>query len=474
MEETVMTATLAAPDAMFVRAKSAPGRATAPRMRAQADLPRLDLQAVAQHMYALMLRNMASGGYQFVDPADPHSFSKPGCIIAASTYPASLPGVDQDYIFNWTRDAAIAAMELAAASVPTGPGSADQALIDYVTFAKTCQDNATPTLAHACFTIEGRSRPWTEQGDGPALQTLAILQAFPRLDAATRTVAAQIIATNLDFLLGAYQDTTANLWEEHRGYSFFARAAQLRCLRAIAAGPKGIAVPEGIAAAISWLESALPGHWNGACYVSVLAPGTGPTPTPVAEGYDPNIDIVMACVYGAIPCTDTKLLATAAQLRQQWADSDSAAVYPINLSDQQLGLGPMMGRYPADTYDGDVGEPVLGGHPWALCTCNFAELYYRLATEITTTRTIPYDQLSAEFFSQVDVDPDTTPDEAAAALDDAGDAMLQAVIYHSDNLELSEQFDGTSGYEKSVWDLTWSYAAFLSAVRAKTARDVQG
>jgi glucoamylase len=469
-----MTATLAAPDATFVRAKSAPGRTAAPRMRAQAGMRHSDFQAVAQHMYALMLRNISSDGFRFTDPADPEIFSKPGCIIAASTYPASLPGVDQDYIFNWTRDAAVTAMELAAASVPTRPAAGDQTLIDYITFAKICQANATPTLAHACFTIEGRSRPWTEQSDGPALQTLAILQAIPKLDAATRKVAAQIIGANLSFLLGAYQDATTNLWEEHSGYSFFARAVQLRCLRAISTNTQGIAVPQGTDAAISWLESALPGHWDGTHYVSLLAPGTGATPTPVVEGYDPNIDIVMAGIYGAIPCTDTRLLATAARLRQQWSDSASESVYPINVSDQQLGIGPMMGRYPADTYDGDVAEPVLGGHPWALCTCNFAELYFRLATEIATTQTVPYDELSAEFFGQVGIGSSATPEQAAAALGGAADAMLQAVIYHSDNLELSEQFDGATGYEKSVQDLTWSYAAFLSAVRAKTAGDVQG
>ena len=89
-------------------------------------------------------------------------------------------------------------------------------------------------------------------------------------------------------------------------------------------------------------------------------------------------------------------------------------------------------------------------------------------------RTVPYDDLSAEFFGQVGIGSSTTPAQAATALDGAADAMLQAVIVHSDNLELSEQFDGTTGYEKSVQDLTWSYAAFLSAVRAKTARDVQG
>jgi glucoamylase len=47
--------------------------------------------------------------------------------------------------------------------------------------------------------------------------------------------------------------------------------------------------------------------------------------------------------------------------------------------------------------------------------------------------------------------------------------MLQAIVYHSDHLELSEQFDATTGYEKSVSNLSWSYAAFLSAVRARAA-----
>ena len=52
--------------------------------------------------------------------------------------------------------------------------------------------------------------------------------------------------------------------------------------------------------------------------------------------------------------------------------------------------------------------------------------------------------------------------------------MLNAIVFHSDHLELSEQFDGTSGFEKSVSDLTWSYASFVSAVRAKTGTNVLG
>ena len=133
-----------------------------------------------------------------------------------------------------------------------------------------------------------------------------------------------------------------------------------------------------------------------------------------------------------------------------------------------------MGRYPGDTYDGDVAHPVRGGHPWPLCTSNFAELYYKVALDIERTQAVPLDDLSQEFFAQVGISGGHSADDAAAALHDAGDAMLRAVVFHSDHYELSEQYDGDSGFEKSVRDLTWSYAAFLSALRAKAARLSKG
>lgn len=478
-----MTSTVLAPATQFVRAAVASPHATLPVQGVQIAADQADLQVLAQHMFSLMLRNVASDGYLFADPLNPGQFSRPGCVIAAPSYPANQPGVDQDYVFNWMRDAALTALEIAAAALPVRPGGGVQPLIDYVTFAKTCADNATPTLAHACYTIEGQSRPWTDQSDGPALQTLAILAAFDQLDQATRALAVEVIGTNLRFLLGVgqeqavYQQQTTNLWEEHSGYSFFARAVQLKCFRAVADNTLGIAVPPGISEAIAWLEWALPGHWDGTRYLSLLgeAQDDGAVSDSGGPGYDPNIDIVMAAVYGAIPVTDTRLLATAALLHKQWADSESPSVYPINLADRdQRGIGPLLGRYPGDNYDGDVAEPVAGGHPWALCTANFAELYYRLASEIARTQSLPLDDLSAPFFAQIGIRSDSSPTDAVAALDLAGDAMLHAVVFHSDNLELSEQFDGTSGYEKSVRNLTWSYGSFLSAVRARSARHVQG
>jgi len=175
---------------------------------------------------------------------------------------------------------------------------------------------------------------------------------------------------------------------------------------------------------------------------------------------------VQAAIYGAESVTDPRLLATAAQLRGQWADPASKYYYPINGADAQAGLGPLLGRYPGDVYDGDT-DALAGDHPWALTTANFAELYYRVAARISSSKTVPADPLSASFLAQAGVTASATPADAVTALRAAGDAMLQAIIYHSDHLELSEQFDAVTGFEKSVANLSWSYAAFLSAARAR-------
>ena len=110
-----------------------------------------------------------------------------------------------------------------------------------------------------------------------------------------------------------------------------------------------------------------------------------PAPTDYRAPYDPNIDIVQAAVYGAESVTDPRLLATAALLRAQWADSSSTYFYPVNGADAAQGLGPLLGRYPGDVYDGDT-DALVGDHPWALTTANFAELYYRVAVKIISSR----------------------------------------------------------------------------------------
>jgi len=420
-------------------------------------LAQADPTTVAQYMFWLMFRNVASDGSVFTDPVNPGVLSRPGCVLASPSWENSVTHVTQDYVYNWTRDAAIVAIELAEGPLPT-----NQPLVDYVRFAQLCQSSGGD-FDRGSYLIDGTPRAWTDQSDGPALQTLALLRLYGQLDAATQTVAAELIAANLNFLQGAYQGQTWNLWEEEYGASFFARSAQLACFRAVMANTAGIAVPDWLGQAVDWLVNALAGHWNGQYYQSVL-----PVPGDYRAPYDPNIDIVLAAVYGATAVTDTKLLATAGLLRSQWADPASPYCYPINVTDTQRGVGPLLGRYPGDVYDGDTNAQV-GDHPWVVSTACFAELYYQLARQVSASGSIPLDDLSAGFFSQVGVRTGTAATAAATALRDAADRMLQAVVYHSDHLELGEQFDATTGYEKSVANLSWSYAAFLSAVRARNA-----
>jgi len=421
-------------------------------------LAQSSLTTIAQYIFWLMFRNVASDGFVFIDPVNAGVISQPGCILASPSWENSATHVTQDYIYNWTRDGAIVAVELANGALAT-----NQPLVDYVQFAQTCQSNTSVPIGYASFLINGTPRPgWSAQTDGPALQTLAILALFSQLDAAAQAVASAVIAQNLSFLQGAYQGETVNLWEEEYGASFFARSVQLQCFEAISANTLGIAVPAWLATAIPWLQNALGGHWNGQYYQSLIPVPNNNVP------YDPNSDIVLASNYGAVAVTDTQLLATAALVRNQWANPASQYFYPINGADQQRGIGPMLGRYPGDRYDGDT-DQLVGDHPWAVCTCNLAQLYYRLASTITAAGTIPLDANSTEFFDQVGVSSSTTPAAAATALQSAGDAILQAIVFHSDHLELSEQFDATSGYEKSVSNLSWSYASYLSAVRARGA-----
>jgi glucoamylase len=416
-------------------------------------------------MFSLMLRNVSTYGWIFKGTSGRES--QQGCIIAAPSHPplssTSLDVTDQDYVFNWTRDAAITAAELAAFKMAT-PDS----LEDYVSFADLTQTNCPNKIGFACFRVDGTPRNgsdpnelnWNEQSDGPALQVMAILAAWSQLSAPSQATAKQVIVRDLAYLLGAYQAPTINLWEETEGYSIFARAVQLRCFRDLIAKASllGLSASDksSLQSAITNLTNVIADHWDASKgrYRSILNSG--------GRGADLNADAVMASVYGGISCTDPKLLATAAQIRDTFKD-----LYMINSNDAALKLGPNIGRYPEDEYDGDMGEPPNEGQPWAPCTCNFAEFYYMVAAEIAKKRAVSVDALSKPFFDGVGITANSSVSDAISLLRAAGDAMLGAVVYHSDHLELSEQIDRYNGFEKSVRNLSWSYASFLSAVRAR-------
>jgi glucoamylase len=421
-----------------------------------------DPSAVAPYMFALMLRNVATPGFVTGDHNAIGNYAAPGCVLASPSwplYPGNVAPITQDYYFNWTRDAAIT-VSMVLSQAPTQAAAA--VLTSYVRFASLCQ--ASGDIGQAKYTPQGGPTGASDESDGPALRVITILQGFADLDVSTQALAKDVIAGDLHYILDndRYRLGTVTLWEDTFGQSIFARTVHLRCLnRVLAADPAwGLSVPANAADAVTWLEQQLPTHQVGGRYVSVLSPSR--LQGDPAAPYDPAIDPILAALYGdGIPVTDPALLSTAAQVRAQWT-AGGADPYPINAADEGQGIGPLIGRYLGDQYDG-LSLVSNTGHPWVVCTCSFAQLYYALAHQIENGADVPADQLAA-LLEQLNAGAGVQP---AQALRSAGDSMLNAVIFHSNRLELSEQFDSSSGFERSVSNLTWSYASYLLALSAR-------
>jgi glucoamylase len=64
------------------------------------------LTAMAPYMFWLTFRNVASDGLVFQDPEHTGVLSQPGCVLASPSWENSATQVTQDYVYNWTRDAA--------------------------------------------------------------------------------------------------------------------------------------------------------------------------------------------------------------------------------------------------------------------------------------------------------------------------------------------------------------------------------
>ncbi len=281
----------------------------------------------------------------------------------AYSYPGNVAPIVEDYVFNWTRDAAITmSVVLKQAPVQIPAAVASDLLASYVNFASTCQASGG-NIGQAHYTPEGGSTGSSDESDGPALRVLTILQGFAGLDGATQAVARNVIAADLAYLLGndRYQNLTSDV-AALGGYLWSIDICAVGRPRGLAALNQvigvdpglGIPVPPTAQVAATWLGQQLPSHWSGApqnYYVGVLDPSRGGGDPNVP--YDPSIDPILACIYGAgIPRYDPRLLSTAAQVRAQWTEPAPAA-YPINGADaNNFGIGPCIGRYNGDEYSG--------------------------------------------------------------------------------------------------------------------------
>jgi glucoamylase len=167
-----------------------------------------------------------------------------------------------------------------------------------------------------------------------------------------------------------------------------------------------------------------------------------------------------------------KVLATAVALEDAFKD-----LYPLN---QQLDkiLGTSIGRYPEDIYDG---YDTSVGNPWFIATAAFAELYYLAIKEWKQVGVLIND-INRPFFQRIMMNHFREGYYAPGSFElnmlidsaqQAANKFLATIQYHQHrNGSMSEQFDRYIGYMAGARDLTWSHAAVISAIKAKTGKDV--
>ena len=145
-------------------------------------------------------------------------------------------------------------------------------------------------------------------------------------------------------------------------------------------------------------------------------------------------------------------------------DQTFQKIYPINQQKRSyklhMPLGNAIGRYPEDTF--------FGGNPWFLLTSTFAEFCYRQA-QLSEQKNMHYQKFHAKTLQMLSrflyLDGKFSSQFMANAWKLKGDQYLARVLHHMDDSgHQSEQIDKNSGELRGARDLTWSYAAFLTAV----------
>jgi glucoamylase len=370
-------------------------------------------------------------------------------------------------------------------------------------------------LGEPKFGVDGK--PFTgswgrPQRDGPALRALTLIHyvreynaSHPSLWVSNEAVdffepyyhgsmpPNSVIKADLEYVSHYWNESGFDLWEEVEGLHFFNLVVSARSLRegsvfARSFGDHGAA--EWYAEQAVYIEKLLTKFWN---------PKKGHL---VETLWSKRSGLDCGLLLGSLHALPSDASSDEA-LYPPWSDEmlisllaltrDQHDRFPINSrpsEDQDDDVetygfeGTGIGRYPEDVYDG-YGTSNRGGNPWFLCTSSAAEILYRTASHISTSTNLTITPLGLPFYesllatSSLDVQVGTFgPSDALynsviERLRTAGDDFLEVVKSHVDvEGSMSEQFDRVTGYMRGARDLTWSYGAFLGAVRArKMARD---
>lgn len=281
------------------------------------------------------------------------------------------------------------------------------------------------------------SRP---QHDGPALRALVAMRIGERI----QTLAAPakfrldaLILGDLDYTCSRAGQDCIDIWEEELGRHYYTSLVQLAALRRGALWMEAARDQDRArryAAAAALLERPQDAFWSGkqSFYRSRILPGGG------ASAKELDISVILAVLHAGIEngphsVLDRRVHATLLRLEALFA-----AEYRIN---RAVGRGLSFGRYKGDKY--------VSGGAYFFSTFAAAEFHYRRAGAARAGAAAPAVE---------------SPEACIAA----GDAIMwRTREFIPASGELSEQFDQATGEPSSARNLSWSYAAFVTAWLAR-------
>ncbi|KAL8929384.1 MAG: hypothetical protein Q9172_000557 [Xanthocarpia lactea] len=392
---------------------------------------------------------------------------------------ASPSKEDPDYFYTWTRDSALTAKMLIDTFI-AGDTSLRQQIEDYISAEAILQTVANPSgdltdgsnLGEPKFEVNSTAftGPWGRpQRDGPALRATALI-AYSRwllLNGDKNNVSSKIwpiISNDLSYVGQYWNQTGFDLWEEVDGSSFFTLAVQHRAL------VEGQAFAERIGKTCTACKTQAPevlcflqAFWNGAFVTSNINDQSG------RNGRDTNS--ILGSIHTFDPeagCDDLTFQPCSSRaLANHKAVTDSfRSLYAVN-SDRAQGAAVAVGRYTEDVY--------FGGNPWCVDT---TEQLYDAVYQINRTGFLLIDATSLPFFQ--DLDPSVVigsypaSSEVYANITSAirkyADGYVSVVQeYTPADGSFAEQYSRADGLPLSAADLTWSYAAFLTAAARRSS-----
>jgi glucoamylase len=413
---------------------------------------------------------------------------------AAGSVIASPSRQNPDYYFHWVRDAALVMStvgDLYISAEPKGKDHYRQMLVDFANFSRANQmmPNRSGGLGEPKFHVDGSAfdQDWGRpQNDGPALRALALMKLARELVAEGRSSYVReklydgriptdsVIKADLEYVAHHWREPGFDLWEETFGYHFYTIIVQRRALVEGARfadfmGDGGAA--EYYRFQVGEMTSEINRFWDGE---RGLIRETRQRIGGLQKDTDLDVGVILGVLHGYaddgfLSVTDDKVLSTAAKIISAFK-----SIYWIN---SKSDLGPAIGRYPEDQYDGIGGSQ---GNPWFLATMAYAELLYRAKTELARTGEVRITRRNRAFFdfvlgkgsplSKTGMITSSSPAfvQILQRLEETGDSFVRRVLFHRGaDGSLSEQFNRDSGFMQSAENLTWSHASFISAIRAR-------